>query len=83
MDIKKILNGVGQGGVEFFFYILLCSFINVMIKTLHIINFIVVYVMYFTHSLYCYVLMCFSLLLKNYNFSARNLSSPTVFDLDG
>ena len=54
-----------------------------MIKTLYISNFIVVYIIYFTRNLYCYVLMCFSLLLKNDNFSARNLSSSTVFDLDG
>ena len=82
MDIKKFLNG-GQEQVDFFFYRLLYYFINVMMKTLYISNFIVVYVIYFTHSLYCYVLMCFSLLLKTYNFSARNISSPTVFDLDG
>ena len=82
MDIKIFLKGRAGGGVIFFFYILLYNFINVMIETLYISNFIVVYVIYFTHSLY-YVLMWFSLLLKNYNFSVRNLSSPTVFDLDG
>ena len=87
MVIKKFLKGGAGGwagdGLIFFLDILLYYFINVMIKTLYISNFIVVYVIYFTHSLYCYVLMCFSLLLKNYNFSARNLSSPRVFDLDG
>ena len=78
--------GGGRGaerGSKFYFDILLYYFINELIKTLYISNFIVVYVIYFTHSSYCYVLMCFSLLLKNYNFSARNLSSPTGFDLDG
>ena len=44
---------------NFFFYILLYYLINVMIKTLYISNFIVDYVIYFKHSLYCYVLMCF------------------------
>ena len=85
MYIKKILNGAGGlvgGGLIAFFYILLYYFINVMIKTLYFSNFIVVYIIYFPHSLYCYVLMFFSLLLKSYTFSARYLSSPTVFDLD-
>ena len=72
----------GPGECLIFFYILLYYFINIVIKT-YISDFIVVYAMYFTHSLYCFVLICFSLLLKNYNFSTRNLSSPTVFDLDG
>ena len=57
MDIKKFLKGEAQGGLNFFFYILLYYFINVMIKTLYISNFIVVYIKYFTHSLYCYVLI--------------------------
>ena len=52
-----------------------------MIKTLYISSFIVVYVIYFTHSEYCYVLMLPP--LSSDTFSARNLSSPTVFDLDG
>ena len=64
MDIKNIqkgeVRGVGQGRVEFFFDILLYYFINVMLKTLYIINFIFVYVIYFTHSLYCYVLTFFT-----------------------
>ena len=85
MDIKIFLKGGGQGdGLEgglIFFTYLLYYFINVMIKT-YISNFIVVYIMYFTHSLFYYVLMCFSL-LKIFNFSARNLSSPTFFDPDG
>ena len=51
----------------------------IILKTLYIRNMIVVYVIYFTYSLYYYVLICSSLLLKNYNFSLRNLSSPTVF----
>ena len=42
-----------------------------MIKTLYISSFIVVYGIYFTHSLYC-VLMNFSHLLKNYTLAARN-----------
>ena len=52
-----------------------------MIKTLYISNFIVVYIIYFIHSLYYYVLMFFPSEKKK--ISARNLSSPTVFDLDG
>ena len=89
MDIKNFLKGgrgAGEGGPGaslIFFYILLYYFINVIIKTLYTSSFIVVYIIYFTHSLYSCVFMCFSLLLKNYNFSARNLSSPIVFDLDG
>ena len=87
MDIKNFLKGgtvkwLARGWVEFFFYILLFYFINVIIKT-YIISFLVVYVIYFTHNLYSCVLMCFSLLLKSDTFSARNLSSSTVFDLDG
>ena len=73
------LPGVGW----FFFYIILCYFINVMIKTWYISSFVVVYVVFFTHNLYSCVFMCFSLLQKDYTFSARNLSSPAVFDLDG
>ena len=88
MDIKKFLKGRGgsggwaRGRVEFFFYILLYYFINVMLKT-YISSFLVVYAIYFTHSLYSCVLMCFYLLLKSDTFSAKNLPSPTVFDLDG
>ena len=54
-------------------------------KTSYISNFIVVYVIYLTHSLYYYVVMCFSLLMKkNDNFSAEiYLNSSTVFDVDG
>ena len=88
--LQWILKNVQKGGpreragwVEFFFYILLYYFINVMMKTLYISNFIVVYVIYLTHSLYYYVLMCFSLLPTNDKFFARTLSSPTFFDLDG
>ena len=86
MDIKFFLKGHSEkctvgGGVDFF-HILLNYFINVMIKTLYISSFIVVYVIHFTHRLYSCVLMHFSFLLENYTFSARNLSSPTVFDLD-
>ena len=81
--ILKFLQRKGQGGGLIFFVTYYYYFLNVIIKTLYISNFIVVYAIYFTHSLYYYVLMCFSLLLKNYNFSARNLSSPTIFDLDG
>ena len=48
MDLKKnpkgVVRGKGKGQVEFFFYILLYYFINVMIKTLHIISFIIVYI---------------------------------------
>ena len=83
MDIKNFLKGeargAGQEWVEYFFFdILLYYFFNVMIKTLYISNFIVVCIIYFTHSLYYYVLMCFSLFVKNYNFSARNQPSPIV-----
>ena len=83
MDIKILMKGGGEGVCVCFFCILLYYFINVIIKTLYISNFIVIYVIYFTHSLYCYVLLCFSLLLKSYNFSTRNRSSRTVFDLEG
>ena len=87
LNIQKMTNHppspvsfrTGEGRV---FYILLYYFINVMIQTLYISNFIVVYVIYFTHSLYCHVLMCFSLLMKSYTFPARNPSSSTFFDLD-
>ena len=75
MSKPQPVQGTGWGQVEFFVDILLYYFINVMIKT-YISSFIVVYFIYFTHSL-CYVLMSFSLVLKNYKFSARNLSSPT------
>ena len=53
-----------------------------MIETLSISSFSAVYIICFTHSLFC-ALMCFSLFLKNDTFSGRNLSSMTVFDLDG
>ena len=49
MDIQIFLKGE-QGWVELFFYILLYYFINVMIKTLCISSFIVVYITYFTPS---------------------------------
>ena len=39
-----------DGYYNFFFYILLYYFMNVMIKTLYINSFIVVYVIYFSHS---------------------------------
>ena len=75
LDIKYFLKcggkeegRAGQGWVEFFFYILLYNFINVMIKTLYIGSFIVVNVIYFTHSLYSCVLRSFCFLLKNYTF---------------
>ena len=71
MDIKNFL----KGGLNFFY--ILYYFINVMIKT-YIGNFIAVCVIYFTHSLYYYVLMCFSLLLRNDNFSARKIP-PKIF----
>ena len=71
MRIKFFLKGEGQGAfrgwVDFLFLHITILFYQVMIKT-YISYFIVVYVIYFTHSLYCYVLMHFSLLLKNNNF---------------
>ena len=76
MYSKKKFNqgGACQGWVNFVFLILLYYFINVMIKTLYISSFnVYVIYLYFTPSLYCYVLMFFSL-LKSYFFFARNLS---------
>ena len=80
MDIKIFTNGSVQGGGPsvglIFFDMLLYYFIYVIIKTLYISSFIVVYIIYFTHCQYCCV-------LKNYTLATRNVSSPTVFDLDG
>ena len=65
MDIKIFTYGGGGAGDGLdFFYTLLYYFVNVIIKTLYISSCIVVYVIYFTHSKYCCVLMRFSLLLK-------------------
>ena len=71
--------GAGWGLVKFFFYISLYYFINVMIKTLYISNFIV-YAIYFIHSLYYFVLMFFP--SEKWQFFCKKLSSPTVFDQD-
>ena len=76
------LVGAGRWRVDFF-DILIYYFINIIIKTLFISSFIVVYVIHFTHSQYCCVLICFSLLLKNYTLAARNVSYPTVLEKDG
>ena len=71
----KFLNGGGKeaGRVKGGFIlggILLYYFINVMLKTLYISGFIVVYVIYFTQRSYYYV-MCFSLFLKSYIFGCK------------
>ena len=55
MAIKIFTNGGGAGGLArggwiFFFFILQYYFSNVITKTLYISTFIVVYVVYFTHS---------------------------------
>ena len=85
IDIKNFLQ-MGGGRPEtggFFFYILVYYFINVIIQTLCISSsFILVYVIYFTHSYYS----CFDVFFpspKNGTLAARNESSPIVFDLDG
>ena len=71
----------GAGGFSFL-DILIYYFIYVIIKTLYISSFIVFYVIYFTHSLYCYLMMCISL-LKNALLAARKETCPTDYDLDG
>ena len=69
-------------GYFFFWHYCIISSCNIIyhcfISSCNIIyhRFIVVYIIHFTHSLYYCVLLCSSLLLQNYTFSARNLSSP-------
>ena len=74
MDIKIFTNGGEQAegrehegtgggggsgvGIYIFFDILLYYFINVMLKTLYISSFIVVYLIYFTHIVYIVVFLC-------------------------
>ena len=82
MDIKNFLKGWGGGKqaggrLNFFIHITIlfyqCNDKNIYQQFYCCLR----YIFYF------YVLMCFSLRLKNDNFSARNLSSSTVFDLYG
>ena len=65
-------------GVDFF-DILLYYILNVVIKT-YISNF-VVFMLYILHTVNI-VFRCV-LPLKNYTLAAKNVCSPTVFDLDG
>ena len=63
----------------FFFDILLYYFNNVMIKTFYIGNFIIVYVIYFTRSLYCYVLLFFPSLEKLHFFYKKSIFSHSFW----
>ena len=57
----------------FFYY-----FINAIISV-----YVVVYIDIWHIVTFCYILMCFSLLLKSTLFTTPNVSPPTVFDLGG
>ena len=51
--------GRARGGLNLFFVHITILFHQCNDKTLYISSFFVVYVIYFAHSLYCYVLMFF------------------------
>ena len=69
------------GGFSFF-YILQYYFMYVIIKTLWISNFFVMYVIYFTHSSYC----CYDAFFpspEKWHFWLQEMYLLSVFDLDG
>ena len=70
--------GIFESEFFIFYY-----FIDATISTLHNRRFIVVYIDIWHIVTACYVLMCFSLLLKSTFLATKNVSPPTVFDLGG
>ena len=72
--------GIFESDVFCFFYY---YFINAIMSTFHISSFIVVYIDIWHIVTACYVLMCFSPLLKSTFLATKNASPPTVFDLGG